>query len=372
MTNVIHFHAPTHINIGDAAVVCSIRDLLNKYLKISSYKLMNIEKLKGFTWNLQASLTRLRSPKAINTYDLCIIGGGGLYSHFFFPINNELIKSIKIPIILYGIGNNLDFGDNELSKAQKNSIYLLNKHSRLSSVRDTETYKFLRNLNIQNVNIIGDPAIFLETKKGDKIISCRNKMRIGINIAHHKWKLQSLYLNKVINAYVEACNFFVRELDAQIIYLKHTPREDVLIRELEKSLPIRVVDYCPSRNLTYRLHHRLPILPFKIGECRPHELKYVYSNLDLVIGMHLHSAILAFSSGVPIINIAYNLKNYSFMKFIHQEDKIIRVDRIDSKRLKKVSICALDNSSEIKRNFEHLKNNMWENHEKFLKIIQSL
>jgi hypothetical protein len=40
-------------------------------------------------------------PKIVNQYDLCVIGGGGLYNWWFFPMNNRLLNSINIPIVLY-------------------------------------------------------------------------------------------------------------------------------------------------------------------------------------------------------------------------------------------------------------------------------
>ena len=372
LTNIIHFHAPMHNNIGDAAVVFTIKDLLNHYLKISNYKFINIEKLKNFDWNFKKLFTKIISYKIINIYDLCVIGGGGLYAKWFFPLNKKIINNIEIPIILYGIGNNIDIGDKELSKEQIQSIILLNKRAELSSVRDMETYQFLRNLNLNNIDVIGDPAIFLKTKKKKVEKSNKKEIIIGINIAHHSWKLQSLLINKVIKEYIKTCKFLIRDYQAKILYLKHTPSEDVIIKKLKKQLTIKVVDYLPPFNMTSKLKHMFPLLPIKTGECNPYELKYVYDTLDLVIGMHLHSAIFAFGSGIPVINISYNLKNDSFMKFIHQEDKLMRVDRIDSRKLYKIVTYTLDNSKEIKKDFKYIKNNIWKKHDIFLKKIQSL
>ena len=373
MTAVIHFLGGGNIlNIGDAAAAYSIQDLLHRYLKISTYTSMDVFKLKGVTRHLHLQLTKFRSPKTINKYDLCVIGGGGLYSKWLFPLNSQLIKSIKIPLILYGIGYNVDLGDSPLPKAKIGSIVLLNRHATLSSVRDIDTYQFLRKLNLVNIDVIGDPAIFLETKKVKTTALCTSRMRIGINIAQHRWKLQSHCLNKVLTAYLKTCKFLIQKQDAELVYLKHTPREDTVIQALRRKMPISVVDCCPAYSLAYRFRGKLPILPIRIEECRPYELQHVYSTLDLVISMHMHSAVFAFANGVPVINVAYNLKNYGFMKLIHQDDKVIRVDRIDSGELKKMILRALDNSIEIKKSFEHLKDKLWEKQSAFLKKIQSL
>ena len=81
----------------------------------------------------------------------------------------------------------------------------------------------------------------------------------------------------------------------------------------------------------------------------------------LVIGMQLHSAIFAFGNCVPVINIAYDLKNQSFMKLIGQSDKLIDVRNIDSEKLTKIVYSALNNSKEIKKSFEQLKNDFGKN-----------
>jgi len=369
MMDLIHFHVRTDRNIGDAAIAYSIRDLLHRYLKTSTYTSMNVEKLKfGETRNLLASLTRLQSPKTINRYDLCIIGGGALYSSWFLPLNNQLLNSIKIPIILYGIGYGRNFGQGQLSKTQIKSIVLLNKLAKYSSVRDLLTYRFLRNLNLENVDMIGDSAIFLESKKVRELLP-NSRIRIGINVAVHGWKLQSQCLNRIIAVYMKTCKFLIENLDAQIIYLKHASGEDIAINALKKRLPIHVVECCP----TYKFFSRLPYtLPIQTGYCNPYKMKYVYSTLNLVIGMNLHSAVFAFASGVPMINVAYDLKNCSFMKMVRQERYLMPADRIDAGTLNKMIGHAIDNSAKTKKDFERLKDILWKKQENFLRKMRSL
>ena len=308
LQRIIHFRCDTKYNIGDAAVAYSIKDLLSHYLKTSTYTPMDINELKihNLRWLLPASLVKFRnseftnklleiapsslskivskhggvlsqskmstqysaSPsqlsKMINQYDLCIIGGGGVYSACFLPMNDQLLKSIKIPIVLYGPGNNRDFGQDPLTKAQEESIFTLNKCARLSSVRDLETYTFLERLNIKNVNTIGDPAIFLGSRRTDRIIFNKNKIKIGLNIASHGWTLQTVFLDKVISEYIKTCKFLLKNFNVQIVYLQHDSSEKYVINKLKKKFPIQVANYAP------------------------YEMKWVYDNLDLVIGMRLH------------------------------------------------------------------------------------
>ncbi|GAH94686.1 unnamed protein product, partial [marine sediment metagenome] len=98
-------------------------------------------------------------------------------------MNAQVIKSIEIPIVLYGIGYIRNLGDKELTKEQIESIRLLNKRAKLTSVRDGYTGKFLRDLGISDVHVIGDPAIFLDSEKTNQVVLDESKIKIGINVA---------------------------------------------------------------------------------------------------------------------------------------------------------------------------------------------
>ena len=163
-------------------------------------------------------------------------------------MNNRLLNSINIPIILYGLGHIGNFPEKMLPRTHLKSIMFLNKRAKLSSVRDVETQEFLRRLNIQNVQLIGDPAMFLEKRITSGVTFKKNAVKIGLNIACHKWALQTEYLDKVINECLKTCKFLIDNLDAQIIYLQHTPSETTVVNQLTKKLPISRLPTTPHMN----------------------------------------------------------------------------------------------------------------------------
>jgi polysaccharide pyruvyl transferase WcaK-like protein len=342
LKRIIHFCRRRDDNIGEIAIAHSIRDMLHSRLKISTYTPTEVTKLK----------TRQNSEfiRTLNHHDLCIVGGGGLYHKYFLPMNAQLIKSIEIPIVLYGIGYIRNLGDRGLNGGQVESIRLLNKRAKLTSVRDECTYKFLRNLGISHVHTIGDPAIFLGSKETSQINLDESRIKIGVNVACHYWTLYHQYLNKTIAEYAKTCKFLIKNLNAEIIYLKHHPGEEYVIKLLKKKLSIKVAD---------------PIFD-------PYKMKYIYGKLDLVISMMMHSTILAFGSGVPIINVAYDIKNYNFMEFINQKDKVIDVRELDSTKINGLIMHTLDDSKNIKGNFKTLKRKLWRKQENFLTEIKEL
>ncbi|MFQ6129577.1 MAG: polysaccharide pyruvyl transferase family protein [Candidatus Hadarchaeaceae archaeon] len=325
------------------AIACSIRDMLSSHLKPFTYTPAEVEELEK-TQNLEFH-------KTLNQHDLCVIGGGGLYSKFFLPFNAQVIKSIETPIVLYGIGYIRNLGDKDLTNEQIESARFLNIRAKLTSVRDEYTCKFLRDLGIQDVHIIGDPAIFLGFEETNQVALDKNKVKIGVNVASHYWELYPKYLNRTIGEYIKACEFLIKRLDAEIVYLIHHSDEHQVVEAMKKkNLPLKVVDTNPN----------------------PYKMKFIYGKLDLVIGMMMHSTVLAFGSGVPIVNIAYDAKNYNFMEFIGQGDKVIDVREANFKEISDLAMRALDDSKNIKAGFKALKGKLWRRQEDFLTKIKEL
>ena len=341
MTSIIHFCRRLDDNIGEIAIWRSIRDMLHSHLKISTYAPVEVAELE--------KPQNLEFIKTVNQHDFCVIGGGGLYSKYF-PINAQVIKSIEIPVVLYGIGYLRNFGDEELTEAQLRIIRLLNERAKLTSVRDDYTCKFLEALGISDVHVIGDPAIFLGSKETDRVAFDERKTKIGVNVACHYWTLYPQYLNKTIGEYIKTCEFLIEELNAEIIYLKHHPDEDRVIKLLKEKIPVTVAD----------------------TNSDPYEMKHIYGELDLVIGMMMHSAVLAFGSGTPMINVAYDLKNYNFMEFIGQKDKVMDVREVDSEKIDSLVMRTLDDSKKIKESFRALKRELLARQENFLAKISKL
>lgn len=289
--------------------------------------------------------------KTLNRYDLCVIGGGGLYSKFFLPFNAQVIKSIETPIVLYGIGYIKNLGDKDLTNEQIESARLLNTRAKLTSVRDEYTCKFLRDLGIRDVHVISDPAIFLGSEETNQVALDKNKIKIGVNVASHYWTLYPQYLRKTIGEYIKACEFLIKRLDAEIVYLIHHSDEHQVAEAMkEKKLPLKVVDTNPN----------------------PYKMKFIYGKLDLVIGMMMHSTVLAFGSEVPIVNVAYDAKNYNFMEFIGQGDKVIDVREANSKKISDLALRTIDDSKNIKAGFKTLKRKLWRKQEEFLRKIKEL
>ena len=226
MTRIIHLHVDTKDNIGDKAIVMAIFELLKKNINITKYTPVAIEKTIKTKYSLLFDAITRRCKvlrkifdnpiilkvfklykkwvykklvRKINSHEILIIGGGGIYSQCFFPLEEEIINKIDIPIILFSPGININLGSKMLSNEVKQSIIHLNKKATLSSVRDLMTKEFLTSLKL-DTEYIGDPAILLEKSskymKGNPAV-----FKVGINIACHGWALQKQYLEATIKIF---------------------------------------------------------------------------------------------------------------------------------------------------------------------------
>lgn len=350
MKKIIHFHFDTKFNIGDEAVVLAIKDLLEKNIKISKYTSLKINYLTKI--NLYKNISEqylISNPiihrlkidyifihlliilikinrvirgttdskliSLINSHDLMIVGGGGVYSKWTIPFNTDLINRINIPIVIFGAGYNSNSLDKKISKEKLNSVKILNNKANLISVRDEKTLKFLKDLNSDSL-LIGDPAIFLKSKKFN-IKFKKEVKKIGLNIAGHELHVKK-YTHETIKIYKRVIETLRRKYTIEVYYLKHTPNEKYISKKLKEAIP-----------------------DITICEYGPQEMKYIYENLDLVISMLLHSSIFAYGSGVNFINIAYDVKNYSFMKLINNAENLIDLNNLNYNILYKKSIKLL-------------------------------
>ncbi len=91
-------------NIGDYALGIGVKNLLRKYLNVSSIGNTNIQGREFTSYYINEVVNK--------RFDLLVIGGGGIIhgahwpNGWFWLIDKELIKEIKIPFIVYGVGYN--------------------------------------------------------------------------------------------------------------------------------------------------------------------------------------------------------------------------------------------------------------------------
>ncbi len=336
---IAHIHVWDKKNKGDVGIVQAASQIIKKNLpgaKIQDFPLTVLRDGKD------------KDLKKINLADIVVIGGGGIYYRWFLPFSLKNIEKIKPPIVVFGVGYIREIGSKKLSKNDIESIRALNKKAALTSVRDYYTKKFLIKAGVpaKKIDIIGDPAIFLKEEKPKKI-AFNKKIKIGFNLNYSGWLGFGFYEKDILRSYEETAKYFQKNHNSDIYYLYHHPDEKKICQKL-KIKNIKLIDYSASRQ------------------------KYIYGKMDLIIGMMLHSAVMSFGAGTPEINVAYDVRNKSFAKFIGCLELVISSKKLKGHTLLNLAKMVFKNRQKYRQKFKSRKETIWKNQLLFLNKIKKL
>lgn len=327
MIQIVHFHYNTakNVNIGDEAHVLAIQDTLREQIGdvriinfpisfLCHYQLppfMGVSQKLPLPVHNMARILRGTSYnqllKEINRSDLVVIGGGGVYMDHLLPFNMPLIRRINTPLVIFGAGYNHNFQSAQFNSRQIESIKTLGQKARMHGVRDINTVDFLKKHGV-TAELVGDPAMFLK-KATNK--SRPKEITIGINIAAHGWKQQSVYQSLLVDTYADMIKRIKQHHHVAFRYFVHHPAEHEIIEALQQK----------------------GVVFASVVDSDARSTKAEYATVAFTVSMMLHSTILAFGEGKPAIAVGYDDKNKSFMDLTHQSKRYTRVDEISADSL---------------------------------------
>lgn len=336
---IAHIHVWDQDNKGDRAIVLAVQDSLR--LKFPSAEIIDfpVEILKNYD---------LKNLDKLNQADFIVLGGGGIFYRYFLPFAEKMISGLKKPLIIFGVGYIREVGARVWSKAEKDSVISLVRKAKLIGVRENYTKRFLikNGLNREKVFVIGDPAVVLE-EKATKEFSLSPGFKIGLNLNYSGWLGFGLWREDILDAYRRTAEYFQKKYGATIYYLKHHPGEDQIYPELK------------IKNL-------------KLVDLPPKEQKYIYGELDLVIGMMLHSCVMAFGALTPEINLAYDLRNRNFARFIGHPELVVELEELKKNRLLKQAKEVVAKKNFYQNRFNRKRKIIKEKQAAFLDKIKSI
>ncbi len=339
---IAHLHVSDKKNKGDVAIVLAVQEQLRQNFpgcQIIDYPVY-----------LLKNGTRTEAEK-INRADLVVIGGGGILYSYFLPYNQEFIKAIKKPIALMSVGYIKEVDAPALNPALVKSIVFLARQAQFVGVRDNNTKNFLvkNGLVPKKIQVIGDSAALLKENKPKKFKVYRDsKIRIGLNLNYSGWLGFGKWREDILRTYYEVAQYFSKKYGkvsgrgVEFYYLKHHPGEKMIYPELK-------------------------IRGLKVVDLKPGEQKYIYGQLDLIIGMMLHSGVMAFGAGTPEISVAYDLRNYSFAEFIKSPELVVNLSDLKRGELLRRVKLVFKKRKYYQIKFSKVKKEIEKLHKKFLK-----
>jgi len=302
-------------NLGDEAILIGVRKILEEHLPEARLTALSMNpEYTERTCGVEA--VRLESPRTViknrKTYfelfkkaDACIVTGGTPfydYGHLSRIIHMGLPSINEKKLICFGVGSKpiTSLKGREITRR-------LLRHSLRISTRDQPSKDILRGMmrptgsKLTNpIDLTGDSALFLDpsvTSRGDgnTVFFCPRRLMDSNKRLFHE-KIDTSTIGRVRHMQAVAADSLVEQGYDVVFMPFHTVHPD---NDLEE---IRVI-----RNLM-KEDSRVTSRPES-----PEKALRLISESAFMVGMRLHSLVLAASSGVPFTSIDYDIKIGGFM-----------------------------------------------------------
>lgn len=331
-------------NAGDEAVLYGIINSLRKLDgKIDITVLSNNPEQTMKLYNVHA-VNRWKINeilKAVQNSHLLISGGGSLLQDV--TSKNSILyylgvifaaKILKKPVLVYSQG----IGPVNIKRNRILTARLLNWADSIT-VRDTNSQKDLEHMGVKKEIVVSaDPVLgfFADDVKIEKGRELLERVDVNINkgkilgISVRPWKTAE---TNFINI-AEACDDLAAQ-GWQIVFIPmHFPDDIQASREVIKHMKEKA--FLLKENYT------------------PSEALSIYKAVDMVVGMRLHSLIMAAVVEKPLVAISYDPKVNRFMSLIGVE-KVLDIDHLKSQEI----LDLVQNTWENRSGFlENLKNTL--------------
>lgn len=291
-------------NIGDESILRAVVDNLREKLgDIEITVLSQKPHLTSEKFNVK-SVYRMNIKQVINAIksaDILISGGGSLLqdstskksiAYYLGIIWIALILRKKVFIYSQGIGP---------IESKLNRVLVTKTLNRLRYivVRDEQSKELLCDIGVQasNIHVTADPVIRVKKAeldigeailKKEGFVNEPNKITVGF--ALRGLKLKGNFISEIC----KAAEQIIKQYNAQVVFIPFHHSEDLqAIEEIELKLGKKAT-YIKNKYLT-------------------EEMLSIIGNMDILVGVRLHSLIHAAIMGVPMIAISYDPKVNSFM-----------------------------------------------------------
>ncbi len=343
-------------NIGDesilTAIISNIRD------DIEDVDITVLSKNPELTYekhNVKAINRKniLEIISEIKRCDLLISGGGSLLQDvtssrsILYYLSIMLIGIIlkkKVMIYSQGIGPI----NNRFNKIF--TKYVLNKVDFIT-LRDEKSQKVLQDINVKNknINVTADPVIGL--KRGDVELGYEILKKYGLEDSDKPlvgFAIRGRYEDtRIINIISRVSDKIVDDLGVNVVFIPFHYGEDIkVIEDIQKNMKNKSI--------------------FLKGKYDINEMLSIIGNLDLLIGIRLHSLIFGAVMNIPMIAISYDPKINNFMDYL-DETVFSNVENLDEAMLLSEITDKIKNEEKYKLQLynktEYLKGKLHKNEE---------
>ena len=259
----------------------------------------------------------------IKNCDILIVKGGGFihsdgglsstYKIFYLLFHINIAISLKKKVIF--MPNS--FGPLKGPLVKHMVKYTLSKAQLIMS-RESLSQTYLKNELGIDTKLYPDLAFYLR-KSYINFSFITDKIKVGITVRPYRFKEYSNNENLYAN--------YINSISSFICWLKQNGFEPILI-EHTYSVNFHEQDIKAIQDVLYKIEDFKPIV-FSNNDLNCEELKYIYSQLDYIVGTRFHSYIFSISEGKMGIAISYGgNKGKGIMKDLGLEEYCIDISEI--------------------------------------------
>lgn len=307
-------------NIGDYALGIGVKNLLRRHLDVSFIGNTNLQGREFTAYYIREVVNK--------RYDLLVIGGGGIIhgahwpNGWFWLIDQDLIKEIKIPFIVYGVGYN--YWKEEGGIPQNGISHLKETMSRAAyfSVRNDGSQTRLESQFGKKLPAIPDPGfhINLDTEYERKV----DVPYVLIQLANDKPENRFGSLEKR-NHFVEDMKRVTLFLTNKykVIFAPHVPDDVSISKEISKDIPnSEVWDFG-----YFAFDHSDEAVGY-------------YKYAEFVLAMRGHGQIVPIAFETPVIALENHPKHRGLMEALNllNYNVTIKDENLDQKLISKIEL----------------------------------
>jgi len=280
-----------HANLGDEAMFQAIRESL-----IVDESLIPFIAAEGESMLARVGLGGTAIFRA------ALFGGGTLIHPYYLPVAR---KAQKFGIPLYTVGTGV--GSPGFFTPEHPPLHgwkEILEDCPLLSVRGPRSCELLQNLGLAHAEVIGDPALGLASNIPPRY---RSRQRLIINLAQERPPASGSGEYAMYRQVARIANDFA-DHGGEVIGVALGPGDRAALEMLRRD-------------------HHLARLRIEDHRTSPHGLFETLSGSIGLIGVRLHSAVLASCVGVPAILFSYRDKCKDFMSSMDLEDFAVEISR---------------------------------------------
>lgn len=241
--------------------------------------------------------------------DMLLVGAGGQLmggdgyvskSGWQFDIPLELVASLDVPLVFYGLGWNYFPGQQPLPDTEDHIRACFEKAAYVS-FRDTASANHATPYVPQGgVNTVCDPALFLPAGTAARLPHGRYK--IGLNWAgdrtHQRFR-NTAHARNYARVVAEGLRLFADQVDGHVYYLPHATKYDT--DESGVNWPGFFEQYIGDR-----FSAASALFPWAYPERYEYTPFYVslWDAMDIAVGMRGHACIIPYGRGKPVVGLA--------------------------------------------------------------------